>query len=303
MNRSLSKYKLRARSWAEVYTRRESFLHNKWIGPLSGLQTGFWRSPGQLDQRGSGWVRAVGKGWRVKDEGWRAVTGGRMIGQVIWKRRPMRASPREHLSHGASCSHISPFLSWDRILLCLSVLGKSAVHSGFMVMILESVSQVIIVHSENKQHREWTAASEGYMESSACVLSCFRPIRLFETPWTLACQTPLSTGFSRQKYWSGLSCLPPGDLPGPGIKPISLMSICIGWQVLYHLSHQRNPWKAEWWQKSRKTKTFKEGAEGGMWSLFLPWEFSVMLEKLRSFGQGVDMNLSKFQVMVKDGEA
>ena len=35
---------------------------------------------------------------------------------------------------------------------------------------------------------------------------------------------PLSMGFSRQEYWSGLSCPPPGNLPDPGIKPTSLMS-------------------------------------------------------------------------------
>ena len=44
------------------------------------------------------------------------------------------------------------------------------------------------------------------------------------TLWTVACQTPLSMGFSRQEYWSGLSCPPPGDLPDPGIKPASLRS-------------------------------------------------------------------------------
>jgi len=41
------------------------------------------------------------------------------------------------------------------------------------------------------------------------------------TPWTVACQTPLSMGFSRQEYWSGLPFLFPGDLPNPGIKPRS----------------------------------------------------------------------------------
>ena len=38
------------------------------------------------------------------------------------------------------------------------------------------------------------------------------------TPWTVACQAPLSMGFSRQEYWSGLPCPPPGDLPNPGIE-------------------------------------------------------------------------------------
>ena len=42
------------------------------------------------------------------------------------------------------------------------------------------------------------------------------------TLWTVACQAPLSMGFSRQKYWSGLPFPPPGDLPDPGIKLGSL---------------------------------------------------------------------------------
>ena len=46
---------------------------------------------------------------------------------------------------------------------------------------------------------------------------------LFATPWTVACQAPLSMGFPRQEYWSGLPCPPPGDLPEQGIKPSSLM--------------------------------------------------------------------------------
>ena len=38
------------------------------------------------------------------------------------------------------------------------------------------------------------------------------------TQWTVALQAPLSMGFSRQEYWSGFPCPPPGDLPNPGIK-------------------------------------------------------------------------------------
>ena len=41
----------------------------------------------------------------------------------------------------------------------------------------------------------------------------------FGTPWTVACQVPLSMGFPRQEYWSGLSFPSPGDLPNPGIEP------------------------------------------------------------------------------------
>ena len=44
-------------------------------------------------------------------------------------------------------------------------------------------------------------------------------VQLFETPWTIAYQAPLSMGFSRQEYWSGLPFPSLGDLPSPGIKP------------------------------------------------------------------------------------
>ena len=44
-------------------------------------------------------------------------------------------------------------------------------------------------------------------------------VRLFATPWTVARQAPLSMGFSRQEYWSGLPFPSSGDLPNPGIDP------------------------------------------------------------------------------------
>ena len=44
-------------------------------------------------------------------------------------------------------------------------------------------------------------------------------VRLFATPWTVAYQAPLSMGFSRQEYWSGLPFPSPEDLPDPGIEP------------------------------------------------------------------------------------
>ena len=46
-------------------------------------------------------------------------------------------------------------------------------------------------------------------------------VRLFVTPWTVAYQAPLSIGFSRQEYWSGLPFSSPGDLPDPGNEPRS----------------------------------------------------------------------------------
>ena len=55
----------------------------------------------------------------------------------------------------------------------------------------------------------------------ACIPSYFSSVWLFASPWTVSHQTPLPMGFSRQEYWYGLPCPPPGDLPEPGIKPTS----------------------------------------------------------------------------------
>ena len=44
-------------------------------------------------------------------------------------------------------------------------------------------------------------------------------VQFFVTPWTIAHQAPLSVGFSRQEYWSGLPVPSPGDLPDPAIEP------------------------------------------------------------------------------------
>jgi len=55
------------------------------------------------------------------------------------------------------------------------------------------------------------------------MLSHFSHVWLFAMPWTVAHQSPLSMGFSRQGYWSGLLCTTPRDLPDQRIEPASLM--------------------------------------------------------------------------------
>ena len=55
----------------------------------------------------------------------------------------------------------------------------------------------------------------------ACMLNHFSRVLLSAALWTVTRQAPLSMGFSRQEYQSGLPRLPPGDLPDPGIEPMS----------------------------------------------------------------------------------
>ena len=72
------------------------------------------------------------------------------------------------------------------------------------------------------------------------ILVCVLVARLCLTlcdPWTVAHQAPLSMEFSRQEYWSGLPCPPLGDLPNPGIEPMSPVSPALQADSL-PLSHQ-----------------------------------------------------------------
>ena len=87
-------------------------------------------------------------------------------------------------------------------------------------------------------------------------LCCFSHVQLCD-PIDIARQAPLSMGFSRQEYWSGLPCLPPEDLPNPGIKLSSLTSpalagrsftSCATWEahIIIHLSkHAMNSTKSK----------------------------------------------------------
>ena len=82
------------------------------------------------------------------------------------------------------------------------------------------------------------------MDVCAKLLQCVWP---FAIPWTVAHQDPLSMGFSRREYWSGLPCPSPGDLPDPGIKPVFLTSPSLaGW--FFTIS---TPWQ---WKCSKDAK-------------------------------------------------
>ena len=75
---------------------------------------------------------------------------------------------------------------------------------------------------------------------SIFLLFCFNcsvALDSFVIPWTIAPQAPLSMGFPRQEYWSGLPFPSPEDLPDSGIRLVS----CIGRQILITLSHQGSP--------------------------------------------------------------
>ena len=73
---------------------------------------------------------------------------------------------------------------------------------------------------ESDQSKVWTSQASAWVRIPWKVKVKFLShVWLFATPWTVAYQSPLSVGFSRQEYWNGLPFPSPGDLPNPGMEP------------------------------------------------------------------------------------
>ena len=96
----------------------------------------------------------------------------------------------------------------------------------------------VACHRSTTSPLAWRATSWSQTWRPCFLHLCMRAVAqscpTLRDPIDCAHQTPLSMGFSRQEYWSGLPCLPARDLPDPGTEPVSLTNSCIGRRVLYH---------------------------------------------------------------------
>ena len=99
----------------------------------------------------------------------------------------------------------------------------------------------------------WAYSMQRFWESIVCIIS---HVWLFVIPWTADLWAPLSMGFSRQEYWSGLPFPPPGDLPNPGIKPKSSASVggfCATWETPESPVERSKHWHQLFWRKNIRT--------------------------------------------------
>ena len=160
----------------------------------------------------------------------------------------MRKTPRSHSSldvkvRSLPCLFSRCCVNWDRLwgsVGCLApppqflqqevLMGRGGVRAG------SPVPRKTIPAPPESMQRRFTWPHDNFLSKQAQVKSLSR-VGLFATPWTVARQAPLSMGFSRQEYWSGLPFPSPGDLPNPGIEPGSPALR----QTLYPLSHQGSP--------------------------------------------------------------
>ena len=147
---------------------------------------------------------------------------------IRWKMRPL-----EYLHH----RHSSP----SHPLPPVRTLSASTSHYSPQSPILRSF-WVSVVHGRNVKWKTFYTVKEIIPKvKKQSMLSCFSHVRLFATPWTVACQAPLSMGFSRQEYWSRLPCPPPGDLPKPWTELASLTSSALADNSL-PLAPPGKPW-------------------------------------------------------------
>ena len=148
---------------------------------------------------------------RASPLGWRASEAGAVPIEMKMRCQnsncePWWQSPRQG-THAPSLGREVSSSAWLCHLQC--DLSKSPGHS-----ILSSEMRIIVATL-------WMLCA---------VRSHFSCVRLSATLWTIAHQAPLTTGFSRQEYWSGLPCPSPVDLPNPGIEIASLISPALaGW--------------------------------------------------------------------------
>ena len=77
------------------------------------------------------------------------------------------------------------------------------------------------INNTAKDSKYWNSPVLERQQPEGIMLLFTCSVLFFVTWWTLACKAPLSMGFSRQEYWSGLPCPPPGDLTNPGTEPAS----------------------------------------------------------------------------------
>ncbi|CAI9178158.1 unnamed protein product [Rangifer tarandus platyrhynchus] len=116
-----------------------------------------------------------------------------------------------------------PQTGWDRIaeIYCLIVLEVHFQGVSRVMQPLKPWEKIIPCFSSPPGVVCVCARMRMHMHTCMCVLSS---IQLFAILRTVACHAPLSVGFVRQEYWSGLPFPSPGDLPDPGVKPESLAS-------------------------------------------------------------------------------
>ena len=133
---------------------------------------------------------------------------------------------------------------WEQLSGCLKTQNMQLPHELASAPLAFTPIEIKTMFTQNPNinvHRSFTHNGQKLHTNCGCALRhVSRRVWLFATPWTVVHQAPLSVGVSRQEYWRGLPCPPPGDLPDPGIEPTFLMSPALAVTRTWYNLHKSN---------------------------------------------------------------
>ena len=130
--------------------------------------------------------------------------------------------------------------TFNSILMLKGLMDKQYNNNNYLLLSADSVIDMLHVVSQYSKICLELSLILSLMLRNVCVLNHFSHVQVFASLSIVDCQAPLSMGFSRQEYCSGLPCPPPGDLPDPGIEPMSPVAPALQADSL-PLSHQGSP--------------------------------------------------------------
>ena len=144
-----------------------------------------------------------------------------MIGSDVQKHHPQLQMLARHLQWSSFFNQlfIRVQLIYNVVLAPATQQSESAIHIHTATLF-----QTPFAYGSHRALNRIPCAIQYVLANYLFYICCCHCLvdKLFATPWTVACQAPLSMIFSRQEHWSGLPFPPPGELPNPGIKLMSL---------------------------------------------------------------------------------
>ena len=196
--------KLKFQYFGHLMWRADSFEKTLMLGKIEGRRKKGRQRMRWLDGITDSINRSLGKLWVGNGQGgWHAAVYGVSKSQTRLSNWTELDWPELDLH--LCMNHTFWWLRWQRFI-------------NFPIIVFLTHPTVTLITDENGQKHYKVIMQR------ACVLSGFSCVRLSATPWTVACQTPLSMEFSRQEYRSGCHAFLQGIFPDPGVKPEHLMS-------------------------------------------------------------------------------
>ena len=146
-------------------------------------------------------------------------------GQPLRSRRSGREAPSQQPAHPRFQEKLETVYGFWTLATSSTLEYKPTVDGLLASSGVNHEEGLVVKAQALENHGHGTLPFTDWVPSTSCSSSVpqemcqsLSRVQLFATPWTVACQAPLSTEFSRQEYWSGKPFLSPGDLPDPGIE-------------------------------------------------------------------------------------